>query len=253
MHQLETLLESTVDKSFDKFEIYTLRNILTIPDDLAPWMRLAHYEVCPTTIRALPYQIVLDHSADAPKQDIQLPLPSSAPTPESILLLRRKLQETRKLNIALHSTHTRNAALVTQLNTLLSPPTAADSPSLAFLTSHANPAAQSLNLSFSTSSKDATPLTTNAQFATSQLPALRKLVAELRPKMRGLREGPRGKVDWEGKRDERRAYIENGVRRVVGNGREDVEGVGGEMRARDEIEGLEVVVGRLGQGSRMEE
>ena len=45
MHQLETLLESTVDKSFDKFEIYTLRNILTIPDDLAPWMRLAHYEV----------------------------------------------------------------------------------------------------------------------------------------------------------------------------------------------------------------
>ena len=46
VHQLETLLESTVDKSFDKFEIYTLRNILTIPDDLAPWMRLAHYEVC---------------------------------------------------------------------------------------------------------------------------------------------------------------------------------------------------------------
>ena len=45
VHQLETLLESTVDKSFDKFEIYTLRNILTIPDDLAPWMRLAHYEV----------------------------------------------------------------------------------------------------------------------------------------------------------------------------------------------------------------
>lgn len=45
MHQLETLLESTVDKTFDKFEIYTLRNILTIPDDLAPWMRLGHYEV----------------------------------------------------------------------------------------------------------------------------------------------------------------------------------------------------------------
>ncbi|KAK4691228.1 kinetochore protein Mis12/MTW1, partial [Lecanoromycetidae sp. Uapishka_2] len=44
VHQLETLLESTVDKSFDKFEIYTLRNILTIPDDLAPWMRLSHYE-----------------------------------------------------------------------------------------------------------------------------------------------------------------------------------------------------------------
>ena len=45
MHQLETLLESTVDKTFDKFEIYTLRNILTVPDELAGWMRLGHYEV----------------------------------------------------------------------------------------------------------------------------------------------------------------------------------------------------------------
>ena len=45
VHALETLLEATVDKTFDKFEIYTLRNILTVPDDLAPWMRLAHYEV----------------------------------------------------------------------------------------------------------------------------------------------------------------------------------------------------------------
>ena len=46
VHQLETLLESTVDKSFDKFEIYTLRNILTVPEDLGRWVRLRHYEVC---------------------------------------------------------------------------------------------------------------------------------------------------------------------------------------------------------------
>jgi kinetochore protein Mis12/MTW1 len=45
VHQLETLLEATVDKNFDKFEIYTLRNILTVPDDLAPWIRLSHYRV----------------------------------------------------------------------------------------------------------------------------------------------------------------------------------------------------------------
>ena len=45
VHQLETLLESTVDKAFDYFEIWTLRNVLTIPDNLAPWMRLGHYEV----------------------------------------------------------------------------------------------------------------------------------------------------------------------------------------------------------------
>ena len=45
VHQLETLLESTVDKAFDYFEIWTLSNVLTIPDDLAMWMRLGHYEV----------------------------------------------------------------------------------------------------------------------------------------------------------------------------------------------------------------
>ena len=45
MHQLETLLEATVDKTFDRFEIYTLRNILTVPEELEPWIRLGHYEV----------------------------------------------------------------------------------------------------------------------------------------------------------------------------------------------------------------
>lgn len=78
-------------------------------------------------------------------------------------------------------------------------------------------------------------------------------MAELRPKMLEIRNGPGGKVNWEGKREERRAYIESGVRRVVGTGREDGETVGGEVRTRDEVEGLEAVVGRLGQGSKMEE
>lgn len=46
LHQLETLFESSVDKSFDKFEIYVLRNIFTVPDELVNYMRLNHYEVC---------------------------------------------------------------------------------------------------------------------------------------------------------------------------------------------------------------
>ena len=45
LHQLETLLESTVDRNFDKFEIYVLRNILSVPEDLTGWIRLNHYEV----------------------------------------------------------------------------------------------------------------------------------------------------------------------------------------------------------------
>ena len=34
-----------MDKSFDKFEIYVLRNILTVPEDLVNWLRLDHYAV----------------------------------------------------------------------------------------------------------------------------------------------------------------------------------------------------------------
>ena len=45
MHQLETLFEATVDKDFDKLEIYVLRNILTVPEEIAGWIRLGHYEV----------------------------------------------------------------------------------------------------------------------------------------------------------------------------------------------------------------
>jgi kinetochore protein Mis12/MTW1 len=47
LHKLETLLNSTVDKNFDKFEIYVLRNILSVPADLVSWVRLGHYEVSP--------------------------------------------------------------------------------------------------------------------------------------------------------------------------------------------------------------
>lgn len=44
--ELETLLVSHVDKNFDKFELYTLRNILTLPKDLVEegWIRLKHHE-----------------------------------------------------------------------------------------------------------------------------------------------------------------------------------------------------------------
>lgn len=71
--------------------------------------------------------------------------------------------------------------------------------------------------------------------------------------MQEVKEGSGSKVDGEGRREERRAYIESGVRRVVGTGRENGEAVGGEMRARDEVEGLEAVVGGLGERSRMVE
>ncbi|GAO49776.1 Mis12-domain-containing protein [Saitoella complicata NRRL Y-17804] len=44
IHQLETLLENAVDRNFDAFELYTLRNIFNVPDDVVGWMRLGHHE-----------------------------------------------------------------------------------------------------------------------------------------------------------------------------------------------------------------
>lgn len=46
VHMLETLLENTIDKNFDRLEIWTLRNVLCVPADLGGWVRLGHYKVC---------------------------------------------------------------------------------------------------------------------------------------------------------------------------------------------------------------
>lgn len=49
--KLESLLNSTIDKTFDKLEIYTLRNLLTVSnvkedEGLEDWIMLDHYRVC---------------------------------------------------------------------------------------------------------------------------------------------------------------------------------------------------------------
>lgn len=45
VHKLETLLATNVDRNFDKFEIFALRNIFAVDSELVPWIRLGHYEV----------------------------------------------------------------------------------------------------------------------------------------------------------------------------------------------------------------
>ncbi|KAK9476651.1 Mis12 protein-domain-containing protein [Lipomyces japonicus] len=43
--KLETLLEGAVDRNFDRFELYVLRNVLAVPDNVADgWMRLGHHK-----------------------------------------------------------------------------------------------------------------------------------------------------------------------------------------------------------------
>ncbi|KAL1967448.1 hypothetical protein VTN77DRAFT_3233 [Rasamsonia byssochlamydoides] len=198
LHQLETLFEANVDKAFDKFEIYVLRNILTVPEDLLNYVRLGHYE-----------------GLSFSNQE------SDTPTPESINLQRKKLQETRKLQRALKQECARNDAIIAQLRAILSDAQSAtlkqsagdsqapvsvrrETPDLSFLTS--DPAAKQLNVG-----NNAGPLTTNTTFILSQLPALRAMLAQLRPKLSTLPKSA-DEMDLDSKKDERREYIESRIR-----------------------------------------
>ncbi|CAI7641884.1 unnamed protein product [Penicillium bialowiezense] len=196
LHQLETLLETNVDKAFDKFEIYVLRNILTVPEDLLPYVRLKHYE-----------GLSFGSSADTP-------------TPETIHAQRRKLFETKKLNRSLKEESARNEAVISQLKSILStvqtaktedaPATPSKALDLSFLTS--SPAARQLRVGVDAGpNAKPTPLTTHTTFILSQLPALQATLEQLRPKLAAL---PDSMIPMEAKskRNERKEYIEGRIR-----------------------------------------
>ncbi|KAI1912417.1 hypothetical protein LOZ53_003914 [Ophidiomyces ophidiicola] len=201
LHQLETLFEATVDKAFDKFEIYVLRNILTVPGDLVPWIRLSHHE-----------NILFE------------PLPEGAPTTDSVMIQRRKLRETRKLNHLLQQDVMRNDAMIAQIRSMLSvteslgdpalknaPSTISNSqlPSLSFLL--ADPIAKRLNVGDNTGPSH-TPITTNTTFLLSQLPALRSISENLRARLPELSEPVKLSRELDTKRDQRRQYIDDRIR-----------------------------------------
>ncbi|KAI9836307.1 MAG: hypothetical protein M1838_005092 [Thelocarpon superellum] len=190
VHQLETLLEATVDKNFDKLEIYLLRSVLAIPEEVAPWIRLGHYE-----------NLHFGSTADAPDQ-------------AAIDLQRRKLRETEKLNTVLQGHVEANERLIHQLHSLLSPRDQATASStsttkttttpaspLSFLTAH--PSARALSVG-----STAQPLATTSAFSTSQIPAIRALLSTLTPQLPRLLSAPS-----ESTPDERVQYVEGEVKR----------------------------------------
>ncbi|PLB44613.1 Mis12 domain protein [Aspergillus steynii IBT 23096] len=246
LHQLETLLESTVDKAFDKFEIIVLRNTFRVEDDLLGWIRLNHY------------------------RNLDLNPPPNTPTPETIQAQRKKLQETKKLNRSMKEECARNDAIISQLRSILSTvdstknaksakaegesempaPSGSKELDLSFLT--ASPAAQQLRVGVAGSNAQHTPLTTNTTFILSQLPALKTMLTQLRPKLTAL---PKS-VDTakESKADERRDYIESRIRLhlersgqlAVGSDGNPV--VAGRKMSITEAQALEAVTGLLSQG-----
>jgi kinetochore protein Mis12/MTW1 len=161
VHQLETLLEANIDKNFDKFEIITLRSILSVPPGLGPWIRLAHYE-------------------DVPEGEAQV-------RPEELQVLRQRVQETRKLGNQLRATVRRNDVLIEQLRNLTGATNSqlpGSAGQLSFLANGSS--ASSLGVAIPPApltEGEIGPLSTNTSFALSQLPALKELVAQLKPKL----------------------------------------------------------------------
>ncbi|KAI1002365.1 hypothetical protein K3495_g5837 [Podosphaera aphanis] len=230
VHQLETLLESKIDKNFDRLEIYALRNILNVPEDLRNLVRLSHYE----GINA------------APEKD--------APNTESICLQRKKLRETQKLHAYLRAESARNKATIMTLRSLIinqSSKQESDSctnkiyPAFGFLQNE-------------TFTGDASqPVTTSTSFALSQLPALQSLLKDLEPRLGRLTDT----IHSEGSekdtaksfRRERFEFIEKETRRHLENVRQLDLGEMGEVRDEEwhgsgrkidkaEVEDLEKVI-----------
>lgn len=194
LHALETLLESTVDRAFDKFEIYVLRNIFVVPPDLLGWVRLKHHEGLLTGPAAA------DAVADA--------APTAAPA--RITAARRRLRETRRLNRALRQEKERNDAVLAQLRALVGgvgvsavktepgteaetekpeqegkPDSDTDTVMADADASAGADADHTLNLAFllSPAAAGTAPVATHTTFALSQLAALRRTVDRLRPRL----------------------------------------------------------------------
>ena len=117
----------------------------------------------------------------------------------------------------------RNEAVLAQLRSILSPSIdgdnssatqqqqqsssiATDLPNLSFLLN--DPIAKRLNVGDEAAAPNHTPLTTNTTFILSQLPALRALLVDLRPKLAALSQ----REVTDPKRDERKEYIDSRTR-----------------------------------------
>ncbi len=157
--------------------------------------------------------------------------------------------ESQRLRSYLHTEASRNEAIIAQLKGLLTQSNAgAVQPSqlsqhdFSFLTTTTS--AKALNVS--TSSFPQQPITTNTKFALSQLPALRALLADLRPRVASLRTPSTG-IDGvrAERREERREYIEQRAKMHLQRHAEDCSvnnpSDAGKRMEPEEVEALEKV------------
>lgn len=213
-HQLETLLGDAIDKNFDIMEIFALRNMLAVPDDVRDWVRLRHYD------------------------GVNLEIKADAPTEESVKKLRLKARESQRLNRLLLAESNKTAKLIEQLRAskgelpsvkIEREGDSSKTPSpFAFLGQRGELADGSASA----------PISTTTAFALSQLPALRQLLATLQPQMKQLAE--RKKADPNLARDE------SGTEQEKSERRKRVEYIESQTRRHlEQVAGLEL--GKMGE------
>ncbi|EHK17700.1 uncharacterized protein TRIVIDRAFT_42852 [Trichoderma virens Gv29-8] len=254
-HQLETLLNASIDKNFDIFELYVMQNIITVRPQDQPYMRLSHY-----------------NGLDFPDDDTAAAQQIDKPSPESITALRRRLHASQKLNVVLEAEKARNDALLKSLRSLLGVvPDATKREEQETSSNGESSGAAASPFTFLRDrggleeSDGQQPITTTTEFTLSQLQALRALSGSLRKLLPGLEdasmtdaaaETSSASASW---RQERAEYIESSSRKYL----EMVAGLelGPEGEVRDgewqgegrglskgEVEGLEKVAAMLGGG-----
>ncbi|RDA92596.1 hypothetical protein CP533_0932 [Ophiocordyceps camponoti-saundersi (nom. inval.)] len=258
-HQLETLLNASIDKNFDLFELYTVRNILTVSAKDAPFVRLSHYEG-------------LDFDS-CQEGDI--------PSLESVTSLRRRLHASQRLNAALEKERLRNDDLLRRMHALLGEkkPSSEDADDIASEEEEEEGEIKAEEAIFAHLLKTPTPLTdagsdhpitTTTEFALSQLPALRSLSSTLQSLIPNLRAEDEDGKEEDGKeaansaaqgdsswRSQRTEYVEASSRKCVervGHHRDnDDEGSdwhaqAGPRLAAGDVETLEGIAAALAQG-----
>jgi kinetochore protein Mis12/MTW1 len=166
-----------------------------------------------------------------------------------VQLLRRKAAASQHLTTSLLAESSQNEAMIAQLKAVTSPRSQREAdkqPNLSFLNS--SPSSRAFNIS--TEQPMQRPLTTNTTFTLSQLPALRALLAELRPKIASLQSAELGfNSARDERRQERRDYIEQRTRMHLDRNRraygDNNVSVNGRKVDTEEVEALEVSKGIL--------
>ncbi|CCX08879.1 Similar to Kinetochore-associated protein MTW1; acc. no. P39731 [Pyronema omphalodes CBS 100304] len=193
VHKLETLMDNAVDTTFDKFEIFLMRNVLVVKESLVGWCRLAHYKdidfsgFIPSSSSSEPPVDSMDLSSPPP--------PGSAET-AALLALRQRLFASTHLSLSLQAEKAENALVLSKLRELAS----------SLSPSYTGPVTSFSLLQGSGKLKE------GAEFALSQVGAVRERYEELGPRLEELKKVKEKEASKEKESmDGAEAYTERGV------------------------------------------